>query len=155
ATLTADEAAAMRTSPSVRYVTPVVERHLLDATTASRVTRAVAPNASPNQTAQSVPYGIDLVRAREVWAVTRGNRNVHVAVFDTGIDSSHPDLQRAYAGGYNTFDPTALPIDDNRHGTHVSGIVAATDNKIGVVGVAPDVDLWMVKVLQGQLGTGS
>lgn len=155
ATLTADEAAALRLSAGVRYVTPVVERHLLDAPRQTAATASVTANDSPYSGAQTVPYGIDLVHARDVWPVTRGSRSVHVAVFDTGIDSSHPDLQRAYAGGYNTFDQTTLPFDDNKHGTHVSGTIAATDNNLGVVGVAPDTDLWMVKVLTGLYGTGT
>ncbi len=129
ATLSADEAATLRGSAGVRYVTYT--------------------------NAQTVPYGVDLVHARELWPVTRGNRNIHVAVFDTGIDSTHPDLKHAYAGGYNTFDKTDIPFDDNRHGTHVSGIIGATDNNLGVVGVAPEADLWMVKVLEGVLGNGT
>jgi serine protease len=154
ATLTADEAAALRTSPGVRYVQPVVERHLADTAPASKPPYRPIAASSPFEAAQVVPYGIDLVHAREVWPVTRGKGPVHIVVFDTGIDVTHPDLKRAYAGGYNTFDQTALPIDDNKHGTHVSGIIAAEDNHVGVVGVAPDVDLWMVKTLD-KYGTGS
>lgn len=155
ATLTSDEAAALRGSAGVRYVTPVVERHLLDAPGAARTTAAIVASGSPYTSAQTVPYGIDLIHARELWPITRSNRTIHVAVLDTGIDSTHPDLQHAYAGGYNTFDQTNIPFDDNRHGTHVSGIIAATDNNLGVVGVAPEVDLWMVKVLEGVLGNGT
>jgi serine protease len=147
ATLTADEAATLRISPGVRYVQPVVERHLADAIPASKPPYRSIATSSPFEAPQVVPYGIDLVHARDVWPLTRGKEPVHVVVFDTGIDITHPDLKRAYAGGYNTFDQSTMPIDDNKHGTHVSGIIAAADNKVGVVGVAPDVDLWMVKVL--------
>ena len=154
ATLSTDEAAALRKTSGVRYVQPVVERHLLDAPHSANAATHPITDGSPYAFAQTVPYGIDLVHARDVWPVTRGKGPVHVIVFDTGIDLTHPDLKRAYAGGYNTFDHSTTPMDDHRHGTHVSGIIAATDNGIGVVGVAPDVDLWMVKVLDSS-GQGS
>src|SRR5258708_18411122 len=157
ATLTADEAAALRKTSGVRYVQPVVERHLLDAphsaNAAAHPTHPIA-DGSPYATAQTVPYGIDLVHARDVWPVTKGKGPVHVIVFGTGIDLTHPALKRPYAGGYNTFDQSTTPMDDHRHGTHVSGIIAPTDNGFGVVGVSPDVDLWMVKGLDAS-GQGS
>jgi subtilisin family serine protease len=98
---------------------------------------------------QTVPYGIDLVHARDVWPVTRGKGTVNVVAIDTGIDYTHPDLKAAYAGGYNVFTKTNDPKDDHifGHGTHVAGIIAAADNDFGVVGVAPEVRLWSVKVL--------
>jgi hypothetical protein len=68
-----------------------------------------------------------------------------VAIVDTGI-ATHPDLN--VVGGFNcsTSDPTAWR-DKQSHGTHVAGIVGALDNGIGVVGVAPGVRLWAVKIL--------
>jgi len=82
-----------------------------------------------------------------------GNRGagVRVAILDTGIDYEHEELDDNYVGGYDfVFDDTD-PFDDsyNSHGTHVAGIVAAEQNGIGVVGVAPEVDLFAVKVLDG------
>ena len=69
-----------------------------------------------------------------------------VAVVDTGIDPTHPDLN--VVGGINctTSDPTAWR-DQNHHGTHVAGTIGALDNGIGVVGVAPGVRLWAVRIL--------
>src|SRR6185295_11718477 len=95
---------------------------------------------------QVTPWGLTMVHAPDVWVATRGE-NVNVAVLDTGIDATHPDLKDAYAGGYNTFDASKPPVDGHRHGTHVSGTIAAADNAFGVVGVAPHVKLWAVKVL--------
>lgn len=89
-----------------------------------------------------------------------------VAVIDTGIDSTHPDLN--VVGGTNCLqysgkgpvwarsyycDDNASYQDDNDHGTHVSGTIGALDNGIGVVGVAPGVRLWAVKVLDAS-GSG-
>jgi subtilisin family serine protease len=75
-----------------------------------------------------------------------------VAIFDTGIDPTHPDLN--VAGGYNcTSADRANWQDGHGHGTHVAGIVGALDNGHGVVGVAPGVRLWSVRILDAQ-GSG-
>ncbi|MBC7336503.1 MAG: S8 family peptidase, partial [Clostridia bacterium] len=72
---------------------------------------------------------------------------VKVAVLDTGIDLDHPDLQANIKGGINTIHPRKSPDDDNGHGTHVAGIIAAADNTVGVIGTAPKAWLYAVKVL--------
>jgi subtilisin family serine protease len=76
---------------------------------------------------------------------------VKVAVLDTGIDVKHPDLR--VAGGASFVKGSKSYSDDNGHGTHVAGIIAALDNEIGVVGVAPGAELYAVKVLNKQ-GSG-
>ncbi len=101
------------------------------------------------------------------WGVTRiGSAFVHarditgagvkVAVLDTGIDYTHPELVDNYRGGarfiQDDLDPTNNdPFDDswNGHGTHVAGVISAVANGIEVVGVAPQVSLYAVKVLNG------
>ena len=79
---------------------------------------------------------------------------VKVAVVDSGIDYNHIDLAAAYAGGYDFLNNDADPLDDNGHGTHVSGTIAAQINDAAVIGVAPGVDLYALKVL-GANGSGS
>lgn len=82
---------------------------------------------------------------------------VKVAVLDTGIDYNHIDLKDNYKGGYNSiYSGNPDPMDDSgpspfvpSHGTHVAGIIGAEKNGIGVVGVAPNVSLYAVKVLNG------
>ncbi|HET7437277.1 MAG TPA: S8 family serine peptidase [Thermoanaerobaculia bacterium] len=141
ADLTDEEAAALRKSSHVRAISPVVPRSL------AAVSGPVTPvaNGTPyiNQTSS---WGLADIKARQVWPVSRG-ANVNVAVMDTGIDLHHPDLIDRYVGGYNTFTQGNDPQDDNRHGTHVAGIIGATDNSFGVVGVAPEVKIWAVKIL--------
>ena len=85
-----------------------------------------------------------------------GNKGagVKVAVIDSGIDYTHPDLNANYAGGYDFVNNDNNPMDDNGHGTHVSGTVAAKDNGVGVVGVAPEASLYGLKVLSSS-GSGS
>lgn len=96
------------------------------------------------QPAQSIPWGILKVRAREV--ATRG-AGITVCVSDTGIDLSHPDLATNILSGFNTINPSKSATDDNGHGTHVAGTIAAIDNTIGVVGVAPEAKLIAAKGL--------
>lgn len=81
-------------------------------------------------------------------------RSVRVAVIDTGIDYRHPQLGPRYRGGYDFVNNDSDPIDDHYHGTHVAGTVAAVRDGVGPVGVAPEVDLYALKVL-GADGSGA
>jgi subtilisin family serine protease len=100
-----------------------------------------------------------------VWGVKRigaglvhdsGNRGdgIRVAIVDTGIDYTHPDLDGNYAGGFDFVNNDSDPMDDHGHGTHCAGTVAAEDDGVGVVGVAPKALLYGVKVLSST-GSGS
>jgi subtilisin family serine protease len=84
---------------------------------------------------------------------------IGIAIVDSGIDFNHPDLDPApdtAASAFNAISPGASCQDDGGHGTHISGIVAALNNSIAVVGVAPAATLYCVKVLGSDLtGTDS
>jgi subtilisin family serine protease len=73
---------------------------------------------------------------------------VEVALLDTGIDMNHPDLQDNYLGGVDLVHGDLDPFDDNGHGTGVAGIVGAEENGYGLIGVAPKVGIWSVKMLR-------
>ena len=99
----------------------------------------------------------------DTWGVNRigagavhdtGNRGaaVKVAVIDSGINYDHPDLVANYAGGYDFVNQDGDPFDDNGHGTHVAGTIAASDNGTGVVGAAPDASIYALKAFDA---TGS
>jgi subtilisin family serine protease len=97
---------------------------------------------------QILPTGIKRIGADHSSAIAGdgvGDVDADIAILDTGISLSHPDLnvfrQQTFVEGTTTAN------DDNGHGTHVAGIAAAKDNSIGVVGVAPGARLWAVKVL--------
>lgn len=109
---------------------------------------------------QVTPWGIVNVRANQAWGSGPGavhvlagrptGAGVKVAIVDTGIDAKHPDLR--VAGGYNVINPRSEPIDDNGHGTFAAGIIGARDNQIGIIGVAPEAQLYAVKVLKSHGG---
>ncbi len=116
---------------------------------------AVIPDYRIQAFAQTLPTGVDRIDAdrNDVAAINNSDEriNVNVAVIDTGVDSTHPDLN--VVGG---VDCTGLGTynDGFGHGTHVAGILGALDNNDGVVGVAPGVRIWSVRVL-GDDGFGS
>ncbi|MDW8148303.1 MAG: S8 family serine peptidase [Roseiflexaceae bacterium] len=105
---------------------------------------------------------VPLIGAPQLWALNDQNgqpvrgRGIRVAVIDSGIDYTHPDLGGCFgpgckvAGGYDFYNGDADPFDDNGHGTHVAGIIAANGT---IKGVAPEATLLAYKVL-GQDGTG-
>jgi subtilisin family serine protease len=85
-----------------------------------------------------------------VQAANNTGNGVRVAVIDTGIDYLHPDLRDVYAGGYDFVNRTPDPMDDNGHGTHCAGIIAATGSGNGIYGTAPGISLYSVKVLDSR-----
>ena len=101
---------------------------------------------------ETLDWGVDRIDADVVHEYNKGT-GVKVAIMDTGIDYNHPDLAANYKGGYDfggdySGAPNdADPMDCSGHGTHCAGIAAAVrENEIGVIGVAPEADLYAVKV---------
>jgi subtilisin family serine protease len=125
----------------------------------SKAVKAIYPDRKVHALlANSVP----LIHASDVWQLqdSEGNnvtgKGVLVAVLDTGVNYSHPDLGGGFGpeykvvGGYDFVNEDDDPMDDNGHGTLVSGIVAASGN---LKGVAPDANLLAYKVLDNS-GSG-
>lgn len=130
----------------------------------------------PPPPVEALGYAHAVLRTPVAWEVTQGSPDVVVAVVDTGVDLSHPDLQGALwrneiealgspgvdddgngyvddVYGWDFVNNRPNGQDDNGHGTHCAGIVAAQDNAVGIVGVAPGVRVMPLKFL-GFLGTG-
>jgi hypothetical protein len=124
------------------------------------------PNLGGNQ------WGLDLVKAPEVWAGGITGEGVTVAVLDEGIDYNHPDLSHSLwrnddeipgngidddrngfiddVQGWNFIDQTADITDTDGHGTQVAGIIAAANDGVGITGVAYNAKIMPVKVIQGE-----
>ena len=101
----------------------------------------IQPDSRVSMAAQTVPTGI-----ARMGAANNPNVTINVAVIDTGVDKSHPDLN--VVGGVNfSTGPSKKWNDGNGHGTHVAGTIGALNNGIGVAGVAPGARIWAVRVL--------
>jgi subtilisin family serine protease len=99
------------------------------------------------QWALSTPEGI---QPDEAWKVTRGNANIKVAVIDTGVLATHPDLQGAVLPGIDVIDSDDNPTDVDGHGTHVAGIIAArANNGIGIAGIASEASIVPIRAVPG------
>lgn len=88
------------------------------------------------------------IDATDAWDLTLGDSSIIVAVIDTGIQTSHKDLG-IFTSGYDFYnnDDSVYDNPQDDHGTHVAGTIAATDNSIGVIGVAPNVSIMPIKFL--------
>ena len=111
-----------------------------------------------NDTYRSRQWALDTLRAETAWKTSKGgssSRRVVVAVVDTGVATDHPDLRDNLVAGRDVLDPGTAPSDENGHGTHVAGIVAAVaGNGRGIAGLAPRAAVMPVRVLDAD-GAGS
>jgi subtilisin family serine protease len=112
--------------------------------------QAAAPpsGGGGTQPAQETPWGIARVGGGAAGSFATA------WVIDTGIDFTHPDLNVDTARSRSFLSRDTSPVDQNGHGTHVSGTIAARDNTIGVIGVAPGAPVVAVRVLDRR-GSGS
>jgi len=129
----------LRANPGVRYVEPVIE------VTADDLTSEL------NNT-----WGVKKIGSDDAWSQGATGATIKVAVLDSGVDYLHTDLagQIDLANSHDFVNNDSNPMDDNGHGTHVSGTIAAVQQGTGVVGVAPQVRIIALKVLNAQ-GSGS
>ena len=125
ASLPAGAVNAMKNNPNVLYIEPDITRTLV---------------------AQVLDWGVNRIDAEYVHNNSSYNgAGIDVAVLDSGGDMDHPDL--TWAGGISMVNNDPNNWDDkNGHGTHCAGIISADNNTIGVVGVAPNCDIWAVQV---------
>ncbi|GIO88096.1 aerolysin [Paenibacillus faecis] len=91
-----------------------------------------------------VPWGVRRIGAPDAWSVSTGNQ-IRIGVIDTGADFSHPDLRNSLARGVNILNQMSPPYDDNGHGTHIAGTIAASGGSRGMMGVAPRSLIYPVK----------
>ncbi len=145
--LNANEVSTLAKGKNVKAIYPVVEYHAL-------------PINSEPLMSDSGPF----IGSNDIWELGYKGEGIKVGVIDTGIDYYHPDLVNAYVGGYDFVDNDNNPYEtlpgnsvgeETSHGTHVSGTIAGNhvqDN--GIWGIAPEVDLYVYRVL-GPGGSGT
>ena len=140
--LTENEADKLALSPNVKGVYPdmMVNFGLPDV--------SINGKPAPQPVAQSTPWGITRIGG------SADGTGKTAWIIDTGIDMNHPDLNVDQTRGINFVTTSALPDDDNGHGTHCAGIVAAKNNNLGVVGVAAGATVVPIKVLNRR-GSGA
>ncbi|HBH11541.1 MAG: Peptidase S8 and S53 subtilisin kexin sedolisin [Clostridiales bacterium 38_11] len=94
-------------------------------------------------------WAVSYTNANHVWPLVEQKETIYVAIVDTGVDYTHPDLKnRVDLGkGYDFINNDSDPMDDNGHGTHISGIIAAEmNNGEGIVGVAGTLDVRIIPI---------
>ncbi len=130
---------ALNRDPGVRYAEP------------NYVVRAFA---TPNDPYLAQQWAYTTIRARSAWDIVTGTTSITIAVVDTGIDPTHPDLAGKIVPGYDYVQNDNDPRDGNGHGTHVAGIAAAvTNNAIGVAGMSWGARIMPLRVLD-EMGNG-
>ena len=137
-----------------------------------RAAEAPAPKTAPGTPAPATlpidddfyfgaQWSLQAIRAPQAWATGARGRAVRVAVLDTGVDPTHPDLAanlnlglaRSFVPG-QTWDVSTDAIQAFDHGTHIAGIIAAADNGFGIFGVAPEAEIVPIQVLPRPTGHG-
>lgn len=110
----------------------------------------------PNDPLFDQQYGPQIIQAPEAWEIERGQSNfVTVAIIDTGVSKSHPELKDKLVPGYDFINNDSDPDDDEGHGTHVAGIASATtDNNEGIAGISWHAKIMPIKVLDAS-GSGT
>lgn len=133
-----------------------MKRPVLTSLAAAFLTCAlVSPANATTDPGRSQQWGLTKIHADQAWTKAKG-AGITIAIVDTGIDLTHPDLKAHIASHYDCTSGSCVGgatagNDDNGHGSHVAGIAAAvTGNGIGVAGVAPSAKLMAVKVLDSK-----
>ncbi|MBC7543588.1 MAG: S8 family serine peptidase [Candidatus Sericytochromatia bacterium] len=102
----------------------------------------------PNDPEYAKQYGMKLMNVANAWNIQPGKASIKIALVDTGVDLSHPDLKDKIVASYNSVTPGQSAQDGDEHGTHCAGIAAGiANNGLGVVGVAAGCSIIPVKAL--------
>ncbi len=128
--------------------------------TAGIVLTSVACSSPSDPTTAKDPlrdeqWSLDAIRIPEVWSQGYTGEDIVIAVVDTGVDTTHPDLRHHSVDGYDFVDDDDDPKDENGHGTHVAGIAAAAANDKGIIGAAPNAKIMPLRVLDASGAGGN
>jgi len=102
----------------------------------------------------SYQWHITETKFHQAWPLLNHKTEINIAIIDSGVNSSHPDLQNKVREGYDFYNDDSDASDDHGHGTFVAGIIAASENSMGVKGLYHQARIIPVKVL-GETGQGT
>ncbi len=143
------EATSLQSNPAVEFVDQEVF-HQGPKPVLGFVNMKAFSNRTFNNLIEKTPWGIKSVKAQQAWNVSSAGQGARVLVLDTGIDKDHPAVASNFEAGQNFTTPSFLEeytfFDDQGHGTHVSGTVAASLSRDGFSGVAPQAKILMGRV---------
>jgi subtilisin family serine protease len=148
---TAQALSTLQADPTVEgvYDDPTIAAQGAVPISADGIVIYIQPAPAPSQ--ETYGWGLAQIGIPDVHAAQPGldGSGVKVALLDTGIDVNHPDLKQNIIGGVNARAGADLSNyqDDNGHGTHIAGIIAGRLNKQGVIGAAPHILIYAIKVL--------
>ncbi|RMG23629.1 MAG: peptidase S8 [Armatimonadetes bacterium] len=111
---------------------------------------------TPNDTFWNLQWGAQRIQCAPAWDITQGDPSIVIAILDTGVQFSNPDIAgKTVSGGWDYANNDSDPSDDNGHGTNVAGIAAAaTNNNVGIAGVGFNCKILPIKVLNAS-GSGT
>ena len=144
----------------IRYVEPSYKRFIIDPEPVSdEIINVKNPKGNTiysatgrgNEEFSKYLWGLEALNVEDVWNSGYTGEGVVVAVIDTGVDGTHPDLVGQVIEGYRPLTDEILPAGTDSsyggaHGTHVAGTIAATDDGLGIVGVAPDAKIMPIVI---------
>ncbi|MGW2083591.1 S8 family peptidase [Streptomyces sp. NPDC001880] len=149
-----DSAGATRTNPIVPQAT--TDTGAEQPLAAAQAKAAAAQATADQDPMEPLQWDLPAIKADQAHKKTLGSRDVTVAVIDTGVDDTHPDLAPNFDRGASASCVSGAPdttdgawrskTGESNHGTHVAGTVAAAKNGVGVTGVAPGVKVAGIKV---------
>ena len=148
--------AAMTQNPAIEWIEPNRVISLSPNEVRQPAQQLAAAPSFPNDPMFAQQYSHKVTQAPAGWQISQGKAApITIAIVDTGVDVNHPDLKDKIVPGHSSFPDSPFNTDLNGHGTHCSGIAAASvNNGIGVAGVAPFAKIQPVKVLDDS-GSGS
>ncbi|WP_126992366.1 S8 family serine peptidase [Thermosipho globiformans] len=150
----------------IRYVEPSYKRYIIDPKPVdndminkNNETSLNSTNPRDDEEFSKYLWGLEALNVKDVWNIGYTGDGVIVAVIDTGVDGTHPDLKGQVIEGYRPKTGDVLPAGTDSsfggaHGTHVAGTIAASDNSLGIIGVAPDAKIMPIVIfdVEGYVG---
>ncbi|EKF49459.1 putative subtilase-type serine protease [Thermosipho africanus H17ap60334] len=150
----------------IRYVEPSYKRYIIDPKPVdnnminkNNETSLNSTNPRDDEEFSKYLWGLEALNVKDVWNMGYTGDGVIVAVVDSGVDGTHPDLKGQVIEGYRPKTGEILPAGTDSsfggaHGTHVAGTIAASDNSLGIIGVAPDAKIMPIVIfdVEGYVG---